>query len=95
MEKRYYVYIMTNKHNAVLYTGVTSDLARRVYQHREKLVEGFTKKYHTTKLVYYEVCGESYSATAREKQIKAGSRQKKIALIESVNKEWKDLYEES
>ena len=87
MERQYYVYIMTNKYNVVLYTGVTSDLARRVAQHREELVDGFTKKYHITKLVYCEICGESYSAIAREKQIKAGSRQKKIALIESCSVE--------
>jgi putative endonuclease len=94
MRKQYYVYIMTNKHNTALYTGITSNLRGRVYQHKEKFVEGFTKKYNVTKLVYYEVCEEAYSAIVREKQIKAGSRQKKIALIESVNREWKDLYEE-
>jgi putative endonuclease len=85
---------MTNKHNTVLYTGVTINLKKRVCEHKEKLIEGFTKRYNVAKLVYYEVCDEVYSAIAREKQIKAGSRQKKIALIESMNKEWKDLYEE-
>ena len=94
MKKQYCVYIMTNKYNTVLYTGVTGDLQRRVSEHKEKLVEGFTKRYNVTKLVYYEVCEEVYSAITREKQLKAGSRQQKIALIESVNKEWKDLYEE-
>jgi putative endonuclease len=85
---------MTNRHNTVLYTGVTSNLKKRVYEHKEKLIEGFTKRYNVAKLVYYETYDEVYSAIAREKQIKAGSRQKKIALIESMNKEWRDLYEE-
>jgi len=85
---------MTNKHNTVLYTGITSNLNKRVYEHKEKFVEGFTKRYCITKLVYYEVCDDVYSAIAREKQIKAGSRRKKIELIESMNKEWRDLYEE-
>jgi putative endonuclease len=92
--KQYCIYIMTNKHNTVLYTGITSNLNKRVYEHKEKLVEGFTKRYHITKLVYYEVCDDVHSAIAREKQIKAGSRRKKIELIESMNKEWRDLYEE-
>lgn len=94
MGKQYCIYILTNKNNAVLYTGVTSNLKKRVYEHKEKLVDGFTKRYNLAKLVYYEVCDEVYSAIAKEKQIKAGSRQKKIMLIESMNKEWKDLYEE-
>ena len=85
---------MTNQHNTVLYTGVTGNLQGRVYQHKEHSVEGFTKKYNVTKLVYYEVYGDAYSAIAREKQIKAGSRRKKIALIESMNKGWRDLSEE-
>ena len=87
-----YVYIMTNKHNTVLYTGVTNDLIRRVYEHKEKLVKGFTKKYNVNKLVYYEIADEIYYAIEREKQIKGGSRQKKIDLILSMNPEWKDLY---
>jgi putative endonuclease len=94
MREQYCVYIMTNKHNTVLYTGVTGNLKRRVYEHREKSVAGFTRKYNIAKLVYYEVCDEAYSAITREKQIKAGSRQKKVALVESMNKEWRDLYEE-
>jgi len=94
MNKQYYIYIMTNKGNTVLYTGVTSDLKRRVYEHREKQVDGFTKKYNITKLVYYEVFEDIDSAISREKQIKGGSRQKKIELINSMNKEWRDLYEE-
>jgi putative endonuclease len=85
---------MTNKNNTVLYTGVTSDLKRRVYEYREKLIDGFTKRYNVNKLVYYEVLAGIGEAISREKQIKAGSRQKKIVLIESINKEWKDLYDE-
>jgi putative endonuclease len=94
MKRQYFVYIMTNKYNAVLYTGVTGNLRRRVHEHKEKFVEGFTKKYSITKLVYYEIYDEASSAIAREKQIKAGSRQKKIALVEGMNKAWSDLYEE-
>lgn len=94
MGKYYYVYIMTNKWNTVLYTGVTNELSRRVYEHKEKMVDGFTKRYNITKLVYYEVFEEPYYAISREKQIKAGSRKKKIKLIEGMNPEWKDLYDE-
>ncbi len=93
-DKQYYVYIMADKGNAVLYTGVTGNLIRRVYEHRQKLVEGFTKRYNVVKLVYYEVFDQIENALAREKQIKAGSRQKKLQLINSLNREWKDLYEE-
>jgi len=84
--------MMTNKGSAVVYTGVTNDLKRRVYEHKEKLVDGFTKKYNITKLVYYEVFENVENAIVREKQIKGGSRQKKIELINSLNKEWRDLY---
>ena len=84
---------MTNKCNTVLYTGITNDLKRRVYEHKEKLVDGFTKRYNITKLVYYEVFADPENAILREKQIKAGSRQKKIDLINSINREWLDLYE--
>jgi len=84
---------MTNKRNTVLYTGITNDLKRRVYEHKEKLVDGFTKRYNITKLVYYEVFADPENAILREKQIKAGSRQKKIDLINSINREWLDLYE--
>jgi len=94
MKKQYYVYLMTNEYNTVLYVGVTNDLKRRTYEHREKLVKGFTNKYNLQKLVYYEVCGDSYQAISREKQIKSGSRRKKIDLIYSINKDWKDLYHE-
>ena len=85
---------MTNKFNTVLYTGFTNDLARRVYQHKNHFVEGFTKKYRVDKLVYYEVFDDPDNAISREKQIKPGSRKKKVELIDSFNKEWKDLYEE-
>jgi putative endonuclease len=94
MNKQYYVYILTNKGNNVLYTGVTNDLQRRVYEHREKLVEGFTKKYNVYKLVYFEDTESIEAAIKREKQLKGGSRRKKIDLIESMNPKWEDLYEE-
>ncbi|MBE9230459.1 GIY-YIG nuclease family protein [Cuspidothrix issatschenkoi LEGE 03284] len=82
---------MTNKNNTVLYTGVTNNIQRRVYEHKEKLVEGFTKKYNVVKLVYYEIFNNPENVIAREKQIKAGSRQKKIDLVNSINSEWKDF----
>jgi putative endonuclease len=94
MDRLFYIYIMTNKGNTVLYTGVTNDLKRRVYEHKEKLVAGFTKKYNITKLVYYEIYDDINNAIWREKQIKGGSRQKKVELIGSMNKNWRDLYEE-
>ena len=93
MQKQYYVYIMTNKSNNVLYTGVTNDLVRRVYEHRMKLTPGFTSRYNVTKLVYFEECIDPSSAIAREKQIKAGSRQKKIDLVNGMNPTWSDLYD--
>lgn len=85
---------MANRNNTVTYTGVTNDLKRRVYQHKEKMIDGFTKKYNVNKLVYFEATNDINSAIQREKQIKAGSRQKKIDLINSINKEWKDLYDD-
>jgi putative endonuclease len=94
MSKQYFVYITTNKNNRVLYTGVTNDLKRRIYEHKEKLMDGFTKKYNVSKLVYYEIFEDPENAILREKRIKAGSRQKKIDLIHSMNVEWRDLYEE-
>ena len=94
MPQQYFIYILTNKYNNVLYTGVTNDLRRRVYEHKMRFVKGFTQKYNVDKLVYYEECGEVKSAIAREKQIKGGSRQKKIDLITNMNSEWNDLYEE-
>lgn len=92
MEKQGYVYLLTNKMNTVIYTGVTSNLQRRIYEHKEKLVEGFTKKYKVEKLVYYEVFDSIEEAIVREKQIKAGSRKKKIGLILNSNPDFKDLY---
>jgi len=91
--KQYYVYIMTNKHNTVLYTGVTNDLTRRACEHRTGLGGRFTSKYRVTKLVYCEEFADPRSAIEREKQIKGGSRQKKVDLINAMNPEWKDLYE--
>lgn len=91
--KQYYVYIMTNKLNTVLYVGVTGKvLPQRIWEHREKLVQGFTKKYNITKLVYYEIFEDPTAAIAREKQLKAGSRQKKVDLVHTMNPTWKDLY---
>lgn len=90
--KQYYVYILTNKSNSVLYTGVTNNLVKRVFEHKNKLASGFTSKYNLGKLVYYEVFDEIVNAISREKQIKAGSRQKKIDLIKGKNSDWEDLY---
>lgn len=93
MPKQYYVYIMTNSRNTVLYVGVTSDLIKRVYEHKAKLADGFTSRYNVVKLVYYEVFEDIENAILREKQMKAGSRQKKVRLIDSTNREWHDLYD--
>ena len=90
----YYVYILSNSTNTVLYTGMTNDLVKRVYQHKEKLLAGFTKKYNVSKLVYYEVLQDAQNAITREKQIKAGSRKDKIELVNQVNNGWYDLYNE-
>jgi putative endonuclease len=94
MSRQYYVYIMTNIRNTVLYAGVTNDLIRRAYEHKQKLADGFTRKYNIAKLVYYEVFDDIENAILREKQIKAGSRQKKIQLVNTANTEWRDLYDE-
>jgi putative endonuclease len=91
MSREYYVYIMTNRSNTVLYTGVTSDLRRRVSEHREGRGGVFTKRYKIKKLVYYEVTSDVRSAIAREKQIKGGSRRKKTELVGGMNPAWKDL----
>jgi putative endonuclease len=91
-QKFFAVYITTNQSNRVLYAGVTNDLVRRIAEHREMKIPGFTSKYRAHKLVYYEFFEQPDVAIAREKQIKAGSRAKKEALIESMNPEWKDLY---
>lgn len=94
MEKQYVVYITTNKDNRVLYTGVTGDLKRRIWEHKNKIVDGFSAKYNATKLVYYELYTDATEAIKREKQIKNLLRRKKIFLIEQMNPEWNDLYDE-
>lgn len=91
-ERTYFVYILTNRTNNVLYTGVTGDLIRRAYQHRHHQVEGFTDLYNVTKLVYFEAYPEIWDAIAREKQIKSGPRRKKIQLVNSINPEWHDFW---
>lgn len=93
-EKQYFVYIMTNKRDSVSYIGVTGNLKKRAYEHRNKLIEGFTKRYNVTKLVYYEVLRGPVEAITREKQLKGGSRQKKIERINHMNTGWRDLYDE-
>ena len=93
MEHRYFVYILTNSRHTVLYTGVTNDLLRRVSEHRNPAFEGFTHRYNVNHLVYYEEFGDSLSAIAREKHIKSGSRAKKIALIDAMNPEWRELFD--
>ncbi len=90
----YYVYILTNQYNTVLYTGVTNNLERRLYEHKNKLINGFTKKYNVDKLVYFEQTDNINSAITREKQIKGWIRKKKDELIASINAEWKDLSED-
>ncbi|MFH1191312.1 MAG: GIY-YIG nuclease family protein [Candidatus Omnitrophota bacterium] len=89
--KQYYVYFLTNRNNKVLYIGVTNDLKRRVYEHKNALTRSFTQKYNVNKLVYYEIYEEIEAAIFREKQIKAGSRQKKNELIVKTNPRWEDL----
>ncbi len=93
MANQYFIYILTNQYHTVLYTGVTNNLSRRVSQHREG-GSGFSSRYRTTKLVYYEVSESVEAAIKREKQIKAGPRSRKIGLIDSMNPEWKDLAED-
>lgn len=92
MHTESYVYLLANKYKNVLYTGVTNDLIRRIYEHKSKLVAGFTQKYNVDHLVYYEVCGSIVTAIEREKQIKGWSRKKKLDLISALNPEWNDLY---
>ena len=87
-----YIYIMTNKVNTVLYVGVTDDLIKRAYRHKNHLADSFTSKYNIDKLVYYEIFEDINEAIKREKQIKGGSREKKIKLVESTNPNWEDLY---
>ena len=93
MNKQYYIYMMTNNGNSVIYVGVTGNLAKRVYQHREGLYEGFAKRYNVVKLVYYEVFSDATNAITREKQLKGGSRKRKIELITAFNPDWLDLYD--
>jgi putative endonuclease len=93
-DKKGYVYILFSRQNGTLYTGVTSDLLKRLYEHKNKSAAGFTSRYGVDKLGYYEVFESIIDAIAREKQIKGGSRKKKLELIEKGNPEWRDLYEE-
>jgi len=88
----YFVYILANR-SGTLYVGVTNNLARRLYQHRHKLIPGFTSDYNIDRLVYFECSRDVWAAIAREKQIKRWRREKKVALIESVNRDWHDLSE--
>lgn len=92
--RQYYVYLATNRGNTVIYTGVTSDLRGRIHQHRSGATDGFTKKYRVGKLVYFEIFGDPRTAITREKQIKAGSRGRKLALIARANPGWRDLWGE-
>ena len=92
MKRQPAIYILTNKTRGTLYTGVTSNLIQRVYQHKNKIPKGFTSRYGLTRLVYYEIFNDMYQAIEREKQIKAGSRKTKIKLIETTNNNWDDLY---
>ena len=89
--KRAYVYILSNKRNGTLYVGVTSNLVKRIFEHKEKVVNGFSAKYNLDLLVYYEEWWNIEEAIQREKQLKAGNRKKKLSLIESINPDWKDL----
>ncbi len=91
LSKEYYVYFLTNWNNKVLYVGVTNDLKRRIYEHRDGLSQGFTQRYHVNKLVYYEIYEEIEEAILREKQIKGGSRKKKNDLVVGFNPDWEDL----
>jgi putative endonuclease len=91
--KRFYVYILSSKRNGTLYTGITSDLIKRVYEHKNNLIDGFTKKYNVHCLVWYEIHESAESAISREKQIKKWKRAWKMKLIEQYNPEWNDLYE--
>ncbi len=94
MNKQFYVYILSSKENGTLYIGVTNNLIRRVYEHRNNLIQGFTQKYNVHQLVYYEIFYDIYEAITREKRLKKWKRQWKIELIEKFNSEWKDLYQE-
>ncbi|MDO8658440.1 MAG: GIY-YIG nuclease family protein [Candidatus Levybacteria bacterium] len=93
IQKKSYVYVLANITNRVLYIGVTGDLIKRVWEHKQKLVKGFTEKYNVNKLIYYEIFDDINEAIKREKQLKGGSREKKLKLIESINPGFEDLYE--
>ena len=93
MDKQYYVYILASRKNGTLYVGVTSDLVRRIWEHKNKAVKGFTSKYGVDRLVYYEIFDDTENAIKREKRLKEYKRQWKIDLIEKKNLEWEDLYE--
>jgi len=92
--KQFYIYIMTNKRHTVLYTGMTSDLAKRVWEHMNKVVKGFTSKYNISKLVYYEIADDAEAAASREKQLKRWKRKWKEDLVADFYPDWRDLYEE-
>ena len=94
-EKTYYVYILANKRNGTLYIGISSNLKRRIYEHKNEIIEGFTKKYKIHLLVYYELFNNVNEAIMREKQLKKWNRKWKMELIEKVNHQWKDLYDDS
>ena len=94
MTKKFYVYILASKRNGTLYTGVTSNLIKRVWQHKHEVIQGFTRKYNIKTLVYYEVHENAESAISREKRIKKWRRAWKLGLIEENNPEWRDLYED-
>ena len=91
---KYYIYIMTNRYKRVLYTGVTNNIIRRVYEHKHNVADGFTKRYNAHYLIYYEIFDNIEAAINREKQIKSWKRKRKITLIEGFNPQWHDLYEE-
>lgn len=90
----YYVYILTNSNHHVLYTGITNNLIRRIYEHKHHVVDGFTKRYHVDQLIYFEQTTDVYAAIAREKQVKGWTRAKKVKLVTDQNPSWKDLYSE-
>lgn len=93
-QKQPAIYIITNSANTVLYTGITSNLIQRIHQHKNKTIQGFSTKYNCTKLVYFELFNDMENTILREKQIKSGSRKKKISLIENLNPQWRDLYDD-
>jgi len=94
MSKKWYIYILANKKNGTLYVWVTSNLQKRIWEHKNHTTWWFTTKYNTQRLVYYEDCGSIENAILREKQLKSWNRKRKIDLIESINSDWKDLYDD-